>query len=327
MTKLKSQPAEYTAATSEHMVMRDWALLISLAAIWGTSFLVIKIALTALPIFTIVTLRVGLAAIALYGGARAMGIRLKTPEGVRVKAIIGAFLVLALFNNVVPFTLIVWGQTHISVTLASILNATMPLFTVFLAHFLVRGEHLTLRRLLGVVIGFLGVVTVIAPTASEALTGDFWGQLAMLGAACSYGFSVVMARRFSRFGLHSVHIALGQMLVATLFMVPVALIVDQPWRLDMPGGDVWAAVGVLAFLCSALAYVLYFKLIGSAGATNASLVTLLVPAFAIFMGVTLLGETFELEQALGLGLIATGLLVLDGRPYRYVAASLARIRT
>lgn len=314
-----------TIKTANQMGAREWMLLLVLSAIWGTSFLVIKIALTELPPFTIVMCRVGFASIGLYVGARLFGVRFSLPDGVKLSAALTAFAVLAFFNNAVPFSLIVWGQDHIDTTLASILNATMPLFTVFLAHFLAPDERLTARKLLGVVIGFLGAVAVILPTAQGTISGDFWGQMAMLGAACSYGFAVVMARRFNKLGLDPIHIAWGQITGATLIMVPAAMVVDKPWELAMPGADVWVAVLVLSLVCSSLAYVLYFNLIQSAGATNASVVTLLVPVFAILFGVSLLGETFSSEQAFGLLLIAIGLLTLDGRPYKYFRGRLARL--
>jgi drug/metabolite transporter (DMT)-like permease len=310
--------------TPHHMGLREWLLLIILAAIWGTSFLVIKVALTALPSFTIVMLRVSIAACGLYLAARIFRISFTVPKGVKTASVVGAFALLGLMNNSVPFTLLVWGQSHISVTLASILNATMPLFTVFFAHFFAPDERLSPRKLLGVAVGFIGVVVVILPTAMGAVSGSFWGQVAMLGAACSYGFSVVMARRFNRFGLHPIHIAWGQMVVATMIMVPAALLIDKPWLLAMPGADVWGAVLILALFCSALAYVLYFQLLKTAGATNASVVTLLVPVFAILMGVGLLGEIFAPEQAFGLAAIAVGLLILDGRIYVYLRKRLAR---
>jgi len=312
--------------TPHHMGAREWFLLIFLSAIWGTSFLVIKVALTALPPFTIVMFRVGFATMGLYVAARLLGIKYEKPAGVLTISIVGAFLLLALFNNVVPFSLIVWGQDQISTTLASILNATMPLFTVFLAHFFAPDERISARKLAGVIIGFFGVVAVILPTARETLGGSFWGQMAMLGAACSYGMAAVMARRFNRFGLLPFHIALGQVGIATFIMIPVAMVVDEPWRLPMPGANVWAALLVLSLVCSAFAYVLYFRLIKTAGATNASLVTLLVPVVAILLGVSLLGEIFAAEQALGLALIALGLLTIDGRPYKYFRMRLASLQ-
>lgn len=291
---------------------RDWGLLVLLSLLWGGSFFFVGVAVVGLPPFTIVLLRVGLAALALNGILRATGLRL--PWDGRIW---GAFALMGFLNNLVPFSLIVWGQTQIASGLASILNATTPLFTVLLAHVLTCDEKLSGGRSAGVVIGFSGVAVMIGPEAFDDLSNSVLAQLAIVGAALSYGFAAVFGRRFARLGVAPLSTATGMVSVSTLMLIPLVGIVDRPWELPMPGGNVWAAILGLALFSTALAYILYFRILASVGATNLSIVTLLIPVSAILLGALFLGERLGLIHFAGMALIGVGLAAIDGRFWPY----------
>jgi len=300
-----------------NMGLGDWTLLIVLSLLWGGSFFFIEGALAALPPFTLVLLRVSLAAAALHLFLRIRGLGM--PAGRLVWA---AFFGMGLLNNAIPFSLIVWGQTQIASGLAAILNATTPLFTVLVAHAATRDERLTGGRLAGVVIGFAGVAVMIGPGALAGLGDDLLAQLACLAAALSYAFAGVFGRRFARLGVKPVQTAAGQVTASSLLLLPLALLVDRPWALPLPGPEVWAAVAALALLSTALAYILYFRILATSGATNLLLVTLLIPVTAILLGVAILGERLAAEHIAGMALIALGLAAIDGRPARAARALL-----
>lgn len=286
----------------------DWVMLLVLSLLWGGSFFLIGVIVTALPVLTIVALRVGLAALVLWAVLLATGRRI--PAGRRV---IGSLLAMGVLNNVIPFGLIVWGQTSIGAGLASILNATTPLFGVLVAGLVLADERGSARKLAGVMLGFAGVVVMIGPQALEGMGRAGWAQLAILGAAFSYACAGVFGRRFARWGVDPVAVAAGQVTASSLVLVPLALIVDRPWALPAPGAEIWAAVVALAVLATALAYVLYFRVLARAGATNILLVTFLVPVSAILLGVGLLGEVLTGAQLVGMALIGAGLAAIDGR--------------
>lgn len=286
----------------------EWALLIALSVIWGGSFLFVGLAVTALPTFTIVLLRVALAALALHLALRVL--RIPLPGDAATWA---AFFGMGLLNNVIPFSLIAWGMTQIASGLASILNATMPLFTVLLAHALTADDRLTRPRLAGVLIGFAGVVVLIGPDALQGLGGDVLAQLAVLAAACSYGFASIYGRRFKRMGVAPLATATGQVTASSILLLPLTLAIDRPWTLAMPDATVWAAIIGLALVSTALAYALFFRILAGAGAVNLSLVTFLIPVSAILMGIAVLGETLHATDVLGMALIGCGLIGIDGR--------------
>lgn len=286
----------------------EWTLLLILSMLWGGSFFFIEIAVSELQPLIVVALRVGLAAVALNLVVLAMGKRMPRDAGVWL-----AFMGMGFINNLVPFTLIVWGQTHIASGLASILNATTPLFTVIVAHLFTTDEGLTVRRLAGVVVGITGVAVMVGLDALSGVGANVFAQLAILGASIAYACGGVFGRRFSRQGVAPLLTATGQVSASTVMLVPVALVVEQPWTLPMPGVGVWGAVLGLALLSTALAYILYFRILATAGATNLLLVTLLIPVSAVVLGTTILGETLAPAHLLGMGLIALGLAAIDGR--------------
>ncbi|WP_114943294.1 DMT family transporter [Microvirga calopogonii] len=296
------------ASIQKTMNASDWALLGILSVVWGGSFLFIGLAVRELPPLTIVALRVVTAASALLLVLRFMGVDL--PRGRQVWI---AFLGMSILNNVIPFTLIVWGQGHISSGLASILNATTPLFTVIVAHYLTDDERLTGQRLAGVIVGFVGVAVMIGAAAFASLDTSILAQLAVLGAALSYGFSGVFGRRFKTMGIPPLATATGQVTVSSVLLLPAALIVDRPWTLAIPSTGAILSLVALGLVSTAFAYLIFFRLLARAGATNVGLVTFLIPVSAILLGVLVLGETLAIRHMAGMALIGAGLILIDGR--------------
>jgi len=297
-----------TQNINQQMRFTDIITLVTLSILWGGSFFFVEVLVKHLPPLTIVTCRVGFAALALWCVVFVFKLRLpKTPQHWT------ALFVIGLLNNALPFCLIVWGQTQISSGLASVFNATTPFFTVLVAGALLADERITKQKLLGVIIGIFGTIILIGPEALKGLTGSTLGQLAVMGAAISYAFAAAYSRRFKKWGLPPLIVATGQVTMAALMLLPLMLVIDKPWTdMTIPFDAIWA-MGGLAFFSTVIAYILYFRLIASAGATNAALVTFLIPISAILLGVTILEETFTELQAIGMALIGLGLLVMDGR--------------
>lgn len=286
-------------------------MLVSLSLLWGGSYLFIGILVKVWPPLTIVTARVLLAALALWLFVRLMRVEIPFNRSVWL-----AFLGMGFLNNVIPFCLIVWGQTHIASGLAAILNATTPLFGVLVAHVLTPDEKLTVNRLVGVLIGIVGVAVMIGPTVLGHFGSDAWGEIAVLAAALCYSFAGIFGRRFKRMGLSPLAPATGQVTVSSFLLLPVALIVDQPWTLAVPQAPTWAALFGLAFLSTAVGYILFFRILSSAGATNIMLVTILIPPSAILLSALVLGEQLAGRHFLGMALILLGLVAIDGRLLR-----------
>jgi drug/metabolite transporter (DMT)-like permease len=289
------------------MTRGDWAILLVLALIWGAAFFFIHVAVAHVAPLTYVWLRLSIAAVGLLAWMRWKGEKLSLPLPVW-----GAILLLALLNNVVPFALFGWAQQHIASGLASILNATTPIWGVVVAHIATSDEKITPAKLIGVIVGFVGVATMIGPdllTSGESIVP----QLACIAASLCYALAGVWARRFRPMGLKPLKVATAQLLVGALVMTPVSLTVAEPWIGGSPSLAALGAITVLALACTALGYVLYFRLIDSAGATNATLVTLLVPPIAILLGALFLGELLNGTQFLGFAFTALGLAVIDGR--------------
>jgi drug/metabolite transporter (DMT)-like permease len=275
---------------------------------WGGAFFLIGVAVRHVPPFTYVFLRLTIAAAAMWAMLAWRRERLALPRQAW-----GAVVLLALLNNALPFTLFGWAQTHIASGLASILNATTPIWGVIVAHLFTADEKITPRKLAGVLIGFAGVAVMIGPDLLRSLGGGVLAELACVVAALAYAMAGVWARRFRKMGVSPFSVTAGQLTVGAAMMLPVSLIGDRPWTMAMPPLVAWAAIATLAIVCTAFGYVLYFRLIDRAGATNALLVTLLVPPTAILLGVLFLGEVIGLFDFAGLALIALGLAAIDGR--------------
>jgi len=304
---------------NQQMTGREWLVLLTLAVIWGGAFLFIGIAVHHVHPLTYVWLRLTIAAGAMFLFLKIKGERLNLPREVW-----GSILLLALLNNALPFTLFGWGQTHIASGLASILNATTPIWGVLVAHFFTADERMTPRKIAGVVLGFAGVATMIGPMLLANIGTDAVAQLACITAALSYAIAAVWARRFRGMGVAPMSLTTGQLTAGALMMLPLALLVDQPWTQPLPPTSAWGAIVALALLCTAFGYVLYFRLIETAGATNALLVTLLVPPFAILFGSLFLNEVLAPQDFIGLALIALGLAAIDGRLLKLLSAGSAR---
>ncbi len=299
------------SAANTVMGPAEWFLLITLSVLWGGSFFFGKVALAELPPFTLVFGRVFLAAIALNLVVQATGNRM--PPSLKTW---GAFLVMGALNNLVPFSLIFWGQRQIASGLASILNSTTPVFTVVLAHFLTNDERMTGNRLSGVLLALGGVVVMIGPDVLRGLGAEALAQVAIIGAALSYAFAAVFGRRFK--GVPPLVTAAGQVTTTAVMMVPIMLVVDRPWTLTSPGMETWAALLCLALFSTALAYVIYFRVLAVAGATNILLVTFLIPVSALLLGTSILGERLDTRHLGGMVLIAFGLGAIDGRVLSYI---------
>lgn len=289
----------------------EWALLAALGLIWGSAFLFIKIAVGAFNPLTYVWLRLSFAALALTVILKLSGRPLNLPL-----ALWAAVGLLALLNNVIPFLLFGWGQRHIASGLAAILQATTPIFGVAAAHFLTADEKVTPLRLAGVLIGFAGVALMIGPQLSGDGGNHLLAQIACLFASGLYALAGIFARRFKGLGVAPMELAAAQFVAGALMLAPVALAFGDPLSALPSSLEAWGAVIVLALVCSALAYVLFFRLIERAGATNSLVVTLLVPPVAILIGALLLDERFGAGQIGGLLLIALGLAAIDGRLVR-----------
>ncbi len=294
-----------TTSLNRPMSAREWYLLLTLTLLWGGSFFFTGIAVKELPPFTLVLARVGLATLLLQGAILVLGRRPPWRHW-------PAFLVMGLLNNAIPFSLIVWGQTSIASGLAAILNATTPLFTVLIAHAVTTDEKLTGPRLVGCGLGFAGVALMLGPDLGH-MGDDLWPQLAVLAGAVSYACAGVWGRRFAARGLAPVETAAGQVTASSLLLLPLVLLLDRPWTLALPGPEAWAAIAGLALLSTALGYVVYFRLLASAGATNLLLVTLLMPLLAVWLGIAFLGESLGTVHLAGMALIAAGLAAIDGR--------------
>ncbi|MBI5581647.1 MAG: DMT family transporter [Deltaproteobacteria bacterium] len=296
------------------MGLQEWSLVLALSVIWGGTFFFVGVAVKSLPPLTMVFLRVALAAVVLNLVVPAVGLRMPTDRKTW-----SAFFCMGVLNNVVPFSLTFWGQTHIASGLASILNATTPVFTVIVAHFLTRDEKLTTNRLIGVLVGLTGVSVIIGPEALQGLGTNIFAQMAVLGATVCYSFAGIYGRRFQRLGVHPVVTATGMLSASAIVMLPLALAVDHPWGLPIPAAPVLWAVFGLATLSTALGYIIYCRVLATAGATNIMLVTFLIPVSAIILGTVFLGEQLAWRHFSGMGLIGAGLAAIDGR-------LLARIR-
>ncbi|WP_299816323.1 DMT family transporter [uncultured Roseibium sp.] len=288
------------------MTLRNWILLSVLGVIWGGSFLFAKVAVAEIPPFVLVFFRVSIACAALlvYLWHRNLLARLELRLAV-------PFLVMGLLNNAIPFSLLFLGQTVIGAGLASILNATTPIFTVLVAGVLVKQETLQAHRIAGVVLGIAGVAVMLSGSLSGLATDPVWAQLCCLGAAVSYACAATFARRFK--SLPPQVSATGQLMGSSAIMLPVALLTSSGWSPVDVGPVVWMNVAALGLIATAIAYLIYFQLLAEAGATNASLVTLLVPASALFLGWLILGEKLDTIQLAGFAVLLTGLVVLDGR--------------
>ncbi|HEX5958773.1 MAG TPA: DMT family transporter [Hyphomicrobiaceae bacterium] len=283
----------------------DWLLLALLSVMWGTTYFFIAVASPQVPPFTLVLGRVGFAAMAL--------IPLVYLTGLRLPATVAGwwpFVVQAMINNVIPFVLMVYGQLRIASGLAAVLNATTPLFTLMVARFFA-GDALTPAKLAGVLIGVLGVGVLVGPEAMHSNASTVIGMLCILGAALSYAVSALWMRRLRQ--IPPLVSSAAQLTCSTLTLLPLAGALERFWLLPAPDGPAVLAVLALALFSTAAAYLVFFRLNATAGPTNVMLVTLLIPVTATFLGVLLLNEALTWHEVAGATVIASGLVVIDGR--------------
>lgn len=292
----------------------EWLMLIALSIVWGGSFFFVEIALAAHGPLTIVAARITIGAFGLLLGLAFFGPQLPVTVGSWRD-----LLVMGILNNVLPFSLITWGQTHIDAGPASILNATTPFFAIGLAHFLLQSERATPARLIGIGLGVAGVALLAGPSAIKGLGGGTVGQAAVLAAAACYALAGIWGKRRLG-GLAPMVAATGMLVASSVVIVPIALVVEGVPNLSMEI-EIWGALIGIGLLSASLAYFLYFKILATAGANNLLLVTMLIPVTALGLSVLVLGETVSANAMIGMGLIGLGLLVIDGRAVRGLLAA------
>jgi drug/metabolite transporter (DMT)-like permease len=290
------------------MSRQDWTILLALSVIWGGSFFFIEVALGSFGPLSLVLVRVALASAFLWTFLAVKRDRMSLPAGA-----ITALLILALLNNVIPFILFAEAQREITGGLGSILNAMTPIWGVIVAHVLTADEKATPGKVAGVALGFAGVAVTMGVGSLGGIGEHAVAQLECLGATLCYALAGVYARRFKTMGVRPVAVATGQLTAATILMLPLVLLFEPPWQAAMPSLQAWAALAGLALVCTSFAYILYFRLLASAGATNSLLVTFLIPVSAILLGALFLGEQLEPRHFAGMALIGAGLAAIDGR--------------
>lgn len=294
------------ASTNINPSAKDWFLIALLAFIWGGSFLFGRILMIEWPPFTVVFLRVFLAALTLW-----VFVLLTARKFPMQSKILSAVLIMGILNNVIPFSLILIGQQEIGSGLAAVVNAMTPIWTLIIANQFTTDEKFSTNKILGIIFGFLGVAILIGADFIQGLTASAWAQGAVLGATISYGFASVWGKRFK--GQDPIIISTGQLTASSLVMLPLIFLLEDPLSISAPNVEMVVALLGLAIVCTAFAYVLFFKILSNVGATNVSLVTFLVPISAIILGIVWLGETLTLSNIIGMILIIIGLSLVDGR--------------
>ena len=299
------------------MELKNFFWLLFLAALWGPSFLFIKVTVAEIPPFTLVAGRVGVAAAVLY-----FILRLQRRSLPRLGRVWGHFAVMGFFANALPFVLFSWGEQYIDSALAAILNGATPLFTMVLAHWLLADDRLTASKLAGVLLGFGGLLALIGPSLGGGMQTTTWGLLAIVVAAASYGVAIVYARRHLR-RLPPLVGPTAQLLMATFYILPLALLFEQPWRQSIPSWPVIGSWLALALFGTALAFVVYYHIMKQMSATFLSMVTYLAPLFGLLLGVVILDERLSWNAYLGCGLILLGVMVVNGvfSPFRWGRAA------
>jgi drug/metabolite transporter (DMT)-like permease len=306
---LEALGSEAVMTDQKTINLAAWGGMALLSLIWGASFLANRLALEQAGVATTVAVRVSGAAVVLWAVVLWRGV--PVPRGLRIWA---TFLLMGLVNNVIPFSLIVWGQTSIESGLAAILNASTAVMGVVVASLAFRDERLTTGKALGVLLGLVGVVVVMGPGALRTFDLTSLGQLAILGASLSYAVAGALGRVVIR-GIAPEVAAAGMLLGSSAVMLPAALLLNgwppAPWS-----PQTWGALLYLAVMASAVAYLIFYRLLRTVGAGNTSLVTLMIAPIAILLGAVVYGEALPLRVYAGFVVLALGLAVLDGRLLR-----------
>lgn len=286
-------------------MLRQFGWLFLLSLIWSSSFMAIKVGVGGIPPVTLAACRVVVAAVVLYGFVRVQGAAL--PRGARFWTYC---VLIGIIGNGLPFTLINWGEEHVDSGLAAILMSIMPLATLVLAHFFADGERMTRGKLVGVVIGFCGVVILVGPEAVKGLGGDAWRQLAIAGGAFSYGVAMILARNMPPAPLIARSAAV--MIVASVVMAPLALALDAPWRLR-PDDDAIVAALYLGLFPTAFATIIFFHLVQTAGPSMVAFVNYLIPVLGVGWGAVVLDEQMTAEAVAALAVILAGIAIAQVR--------------
>jgi len=292
----------------------EWAMLVLLSIFWGGAFFFVEIALRGFQPLALVFLRVTIAALILLLVVCLRGHRI--PTGLKTW---GAYFVMGALNNAIPFSLIVWGQTRIDSGVASILNAATPIFTVLLAHFLTSDEHLNIRKIVGVLIGFCGVFLMMSPELQNGFSWRGLGLMAVIGATISYSLAGIFGKRFKQ--EPPVVTSTGMLICSAIMMAPLAIFSGSLGASVLSTQAIAAVLGIAA-ISTAMAYLLYFRILAAAGATNVLLVTFLIPVSALLLGIGVLGEVIHVLEYAGMGGIFLGLIVIDGRVLKWLVTRL-----
>ncbi len=286
----------------------DWSLIFLLGVIWGGSFFFHAIILKALHPILVVFLRVSIGACVLW-----LVLAIKRHPIPRSLTLWKMFITMGCLNNAIPFMCIVWGQQHIASGLAAVLNATTPLFTVIFAAWLLNDESISISKVVGVVLGAVGVAIMMSNDLGAGLSPSLIGQGLVLAAAISYSFAAIYGRRFKHMGVSPMMTATGQVTGSSLLLLPIVLLYKPAQHIGDTTMLIWFSVIALAVLCTAFAYLLYFRILAAVGATNLALVTFVVPVSALLLGGLFLREVITSVQWLGIAVVALSLIVIDGR--------------
>ena len=308
MTWTLSTPARPPPMRAMHA--SDWLLLVLLSVLWGSATFFNKVAVRDIGPYTVVFVRVLLAAMLLYAVMRVRSCPLRVSWRDAKP-----FLLMGLFNSALPFTLIAWGVIHIDSGLAGILLATTPVFTVVLAHIATNDEKLSVAKAFGIGLGMAGVLLIMGGHVTSVSGGSGLAKLAILGAALCYGVSGVYGRTLR--DRPPLTLAWGQLCVSAVILAPLVVIQDQPWETATWSRDATTSIIALAVLGSAMRYLVFYRLLATVGATNTSLVGFLIPASSLLLGFMVLDERLLAAQVAGVALIAVGLTVIDGRLFRH----------
>lgn len=288
------------------MKLKNFLLLVLLAALWGPSFLFIKVAVEDIPPMTLVLGRVAIGAVVLLFFLRLQGSKLPKWGPVwRHIAVVG------LIHNAIPFVLFSWGEQYIDSALAAILNGTVPFFTIMLAHFFAENDRITPVKIVGLIIGFAGMILLALPSFGDGVEGTSWGVLAITAASFLYGVAIVYTRNNLR-GLQPLAAPTGQMIMATLYLLPLALLFDRPFSIPMPSLAAVGSMLALGVLGTAAAFTVYYKLLERADASYVSMTTYMIPVFGVILGAIVLNEAITPERVFGCGLILLGVMVVNG---------------
>ena len=282
----------------------DWLIFLALGFMWGSSYLFIKIGVDTFGTFTLVALRLLIGAATLWVAFRLTGTALP-----RTRRTYGHLLVMALINITIPFALITWAEQSVDSALAAILNSSVPLFVIVIAPLFLPDEPIRLNGVVGLAVGFIGVVLLVSPGLMSA-TGDLAGSVALLGSSLAYALGNVYSRRNVR-GLPPLVPAVFQVTFAFLIVGAIALVVERPWETVRPDPAAWFSVIWLGVFGSGLAYMLYFRLLGRWGATRTALVAYLLPIYGIVLGFLVLQEHIDITLILGTALIIAGVAIVN----------------